>query len=55
MAGDLLYKEEVYAIMGAAFEVYNELGNGFLEVVYQEALGIELLTRKIPFVAQSPL
>jgi len=33
---NLLYKEDVYKIIGAAYEVYNELGNGFLEAVYQE-------------------
>lgn len=51
----LLYKEEAYAIVGACFDVYNELGNGFLEAVYQEALTLELQTRKIPFVAQPKL
>jgi GxxExxY protein len=51
----ILYKEEVYKIVGAAMEVYNQLGCGFLEAVYQEALGIELTARQIPFVAQPEL
>ena len=51
----LLYKDEVYAIVGAAIEVHRELGPGFLEAVYQEALEIELSERDIPFVAQQPL
>ena len=33
-----LFEQEGYELMGAAFEVYNELGSGFLEEVYQEAL-----------------
>jgi GxxExxY protein len=45
---DLLYKDEVYAIVGAAMEVYNDLGPGFLENVYQEAMEIEVDMRKIP-------
>jgi len=48
----MLYKEEVYNIIGAAIEVYNVLGPGFLEAVYQEALEIELTERDIPFVSQ---
>lgn len=38
---ELLRKDEVYAIAGAAMEVYNQLGPGFLEPVYQEAMEIE--------------
>lgn len=45
---DLLYKEEVFAIVGAAMDVYNDLGPGFLENVYQEAMEMEVDIRKIP-------
>ncbi len=49
---DLIFKDEVYAIVGCAMEVYNQLGNGFLESVYQEAMEIESRQRNIPFIAQ---
>jgi len=45
---DLILKDEVYAVVGAAMEVSNELGPGFLEAVYQEALEIELKNRQLP-------
>jgi GxxExxY protein len=48
MMTDLLYRDEVYAIVGAAMQVYNNLGPGFLENVYQEAMEIEIADRKIP-------
>ena len=51
----LLYKEEVYEIQGAVFEVYKEMGGGFLESVYQECLEKELTTRSIPFESQKEL
>ena len=52
---ELLYKDEVYAIVGAAMEVHRILGCGYLEAVYQEAMGIELAERKIPFLPQVEL
>lgn len=45
---DLLYKDEVYAIIGAAMEVYNQLGPGFGESIYQDAIEVEADIRKIP-------
>ena len=55
MAGKLVYKEEVYAIVGAAIEVHKQLGPGFLEAVYQEAMEIELSARNIPFRSQQEM
>ncbi len=52
---DLLFKDKVYKIVGAAMDVYNEQGVGFLEEVYQECLEIELGLRDIPFMAQKDL
>ena len=52
---ELLYKDEVYAIVGAAIEVHRELGSGFLEAVYQEALEIEMQDRGIPHHPQKQL
>ncbi len=52
---ELIFKEEVYAIIGAAMEVYNILRPGFSEGVYQEALAIESSTRKLPYAAQQEI
>lgn len=47
--------EEGYQLMGAAFEVYNTVGYGMAEEVYQECLEIELGLREIPFLAKHQL
>jgi GxxExxY protein len=52
---ELVSKEESYKIIGACFEVHKELGNGFLEAVYQEALEIELIKQQIPFEREKAL
>lgn len=55
MDKEILFKEECYQIQGAVFEVYREMGCGFLEAVYQECMEKELARRGIPFVAQHEL
>ena len=52
---EILFKDECYAIQGAIFEVYREMGCGFLESVYQECLERELRSRNIPFINQPDL
>ena len=50
-----MFKDEGYQLMGAAFEVYNELGYGMAEEVYQQSLEIELELRGIPFLTKHEL
>jgi len=52
---EIILKDEVYQIVGAALDVYWQLGRGFLELVYQEAMEIELTRRGIPFQSQQRL
>jgi GxxExxY protein len=52
---ELLYKDEVYAIIGAAMEVYNQLGTSFSEAIYQEAMEIEAASRNIPHKPQQDI
>jgi len=49
---ELIYKEEVYWIVGACLEVYKNKGHGFVESVYQDCLEIELALQRIPFEPQ---
>jgi GxxExxY protein len=51
----LVYPKESYAIIGACFNVYKEMGCGFLEPVYQECLEIEFEYQGIPFLSQQEL
>ena len=51
----LLFRQEVFAIMGAAMEVHSELKHGYGEAVYQESLGIEFDLRGIPNEPQKEL
>lgn len=55
MEEKLLYRDESYQIQGAVFEVYKEMGCGFLEAVYHECLERELMRREIPFVEHQEL
>ena len=48
----LLLKEEVYSLVGAAMEILNELGHGFIEKPYENALVVEFQLRNIPYLQQ---
>jgi GxxExxY protein len=52
---NILYAELSYLTVGAAIEVHQVLGPGFLEAVYEQALAHELTMRRIPFERQVPL
>ena len=49
---NLLFKEEVFQIVGTAMEVLNELGHGLHEKPYENALVVEFGLRKVPFRQQ---
>lgn len=48
----LVHEQETYLIRGAAFEVFNEMGSGFGEGVYQECLELAFAERAVEFEAQ---
>ena len=51
----MMLEDEGYQLMGAAFEVYNQLGYGMAEEIYQQSLEIELSLREIPFQSKREL
>ena len=52
---NLIHKETTGKIIGLAMEIYNQLGRGFLESVYEEAFAYELELNKINFKRQEPV
>ena len=50
--GQLIYEKESYEIVGICMEIYNVLGTGFDEIVYKDALEIELKARNIPYIRE---
>jgi GxxExxY protein len=50
--GELLLEKESYELIGLCMEVHRELGPGFSEAIYKEALEIELRERNIPYVRE---
>jgi GxxExxY protein len=55
LRGIPMLQDEGYQLMGAAFEVFNQLGYGMAEEIYQQSLEIELASRAIPFRAKCVL
>ena len=55
MEGEMIFQEESYNIIGAAIEVHKNLGSGFLEGVYSDALAIEFSQRNIPYEREKRL
>ena len=49
---DYLHKEESYKILGILYEVHKNLGEGFSEIVYKDALEYEFTQHNIPFVRE---
>lgn len=52
LGGDLLYKEEVFQVVGCAMDVLNGLGHGLLEKPYENALVVEFRLKNVPFRQQ---
>ena len=50
-----LHKQQMYNVIGAAMAVYNEIGYGFSELIYQECLSIVCTEKGIPWEREKPL
>src|SRR5688572_14859875 len=48
----IIYKNEVYEVIGACMEVHRTLGFGFLEVIYKDAMELEFIESKIEFTRE---
>ncbi len=54
MVDDFIYKDECYKIIGMCMNVHNNLGRGFKEIVYKDALEVELLKEQVVFEREKP-
>ena len=50
----LLYKQEVFRLIGLCMEIHRELGKGHDEIIYKDALVVELSRSRIPFCREKP-
>ena len=50
--GKLILEKETYDILGSCFNVHNHFGNGFLEVIYKDAIELEFEKQNIPFTRE---
>jgi GxxExxY protein len=51
----IIYKTEVYILVGACMEVYNTLGYGFLEIVYKDAMEFEFIEKQLEYCREIEL
>ena len=49
---ELIFKEESYELIGICMEVHSELGMGFMEIVYKDALEYEFKCHGIPYIRE---
>jgi len=54
MVEDLVFKDECYRIVGLCMKVHSNLGKGFKEIVYKDALVIEFIRNEIPYQREKP-
>ena len=52
--GEIILKEESYELIGICMEVHSELGMGFREIVYKDALEYEFKSKGIPYIREKP-